>query len=253
MDDSWEKFARSDPYWSVITDPRFRTGPDGNLPVSERKVFFASGREHITHMSSVLKTYFGRRLSRRDTCIDFGSGVGRLLIPMAQMCGRAIGVDISPTMRRICLENAREFRCANVECHGGLDHPDLAETRFDWVNSFIVFQHMDTALGMRVFDRLLQRVKPGGVISIHFTIYKSNKIASYLVDRYRYFTVNENGVQTVFTGTDDYFPSNAMMMNDYDVTRLYMILGQHGFHRVLTEHVDHAGMNGLIFFSMKEG
>src|SRR5690606_17908814 len=159
-DDAWEKFAKADPYWAVLTDARYKTGMDGTLATQEHAAFFRSGEEHITRITSTLKAHFGRQFTTGDCCIDFGSGAGRLLIPMARRCGRAIGLDVSSTMRRLTMENALAQKIGNIECYPGIDHPALEDTWFDWVNSYIVFQHLDTALGYRIFDMLLRRVKP---------------------------------------------------------------------------------------------
>lgn len=249
-DNAWETFAKTDPYWAVLTDPRYRTGPSGALPPQERAAFFEGGARHIEGVAKTLKTHFGRGFTGEDCCLDFGSGVGRLILPMARLCGRAIGIDISDTMRRICLQNAIQERVGNIECFAAVDDPALKDVRFDWVNSYIVFQHLDTELGYRIFDRLLKQVKPGGAISVHFTVYKDGRVSQYLADRYRYFTVDRNGVRGVFSG-DAYYAPDAMMMNDYDIGRLYMILGQNGFDDILTRHEDQAGMHGLNFFSVR--
>lgn len=248
-EDAWEKFARADPYWAVITDPRFRTA-GGSLAPKERDLFFRDGRSHVAGVLKTLKTHFGRSFTSRDCCLDFGSGVGRLLIPMARQCGRAIGLDISPTMRRLCLENALDFGVGNIECHSDVDHPALAGIGLDWVNSYIVFQHIETRLGYRIIEELLRRVTPNGAISLHFTVYKDRRAGSYITDRYRYFTVDENGVRDVLTD-GSFYRGDVMMMNDYDVTRLFTMLAEHGFHRVLTHHEDQEGMHGLIFFAVK--
>lgn len=250
-ENAWETFAKADPYWAVLTDSKYRTGPSGALSLQERAVFFESGAQFIEDTTQTLSTHFGRRFTSQDCCLDFGSGVGRLIIPMARLCGRAIGIDISDTMRRICIQNAITEKLGNIECFPAVDHPSLQETRFDWVNSYIVFQHLETGLGYRIFDQLLRQVKPGGAISIHFTVYKDRRVAQYLTDHSRYFTVDQNGVRSVFSG-DPYYTPDAMMMNDYDIGQLYMILGQNGFHDVLTRHEDQEGMHGLIFFSVKD-
>lgn len=249
-DDAWEKFAKADPYWAVITDSRYKVGADGALSGEERTAFFRSGEEHITRIASTLKTHFGRQFTHRDCSVDFGCGVGRLLIPMARRCGRAIGLDISSTMRRLSMENALANRIGNIECYSGIDHAALAEVQFDWVNSYIVFQHLDTGLGYHIFDALLRHVKPRGAISVHFTVFKDKRLANYITDQMQYFSVDQTGVKTV-SSDDPYYPANAMMMNDYDINRIYMLLEKHGFRSILTEHENQDGMHGLIFYGLK--
>lgn len=250
-DHPWEKFAVADPYWAVLTDPQYKTGPGGTLPPEAKASFFKSGEDHILRTASTLKTHFGRRFTAHDCCVDFGCGVGRLLIPMSRMCGRAIGLDISATMRRICLENALNHRAGNIECYPDVEHPNLASAQFDWVNSHIVFQHIPTGIGYELLDKLLVRVKHGGAISLHFTTYKDARIVNYITDRLHFFTVDQNGIRGVVTD-QPFYPDDVMMMNDYDVTQLYMIFHKNGFSRILTEHVDHTGMHGLNFLGVKD-
>lgn len=246
----WDQFARQDPYWAVLTDSRYRQDKQGKLDEEARAAFFASGESHIRRMLSVLAAHFGFELGDEDCCADFGSGVGRLLIPMARRCRRAIGFDISPTMRMLCLENALEHGVAHIECFPGLPHSRLESTTFNWVNSYIVLQHMDTETGYQALDRLLRKVDPGGAISLHFPIFKDKRAAEYITGSLKYFTVDQEGVRTIVP-SKPFYKRDAMMMNDYDATRIYMILHENGFDRVLTEHEDQEGMHGLIFYGVR--
>src|SRR5690606_14355917 len=130
------------------------------------------------------------------------------------------------------------------------DHPALVDVRFDWVNSYIVFQHLDTALGYRLFDALLRHVKPNGAISMHFTVFKDTRLANYITDRVRYFAVDQTGIKTVLSD-DPYYPADAMMMNDYDINRIYMLLEKNGFRNIFTEHENQDGMHGIVFYGLK--
>src|SRR3954469_1577393 len=100
----WERFAQDNPYFAVLTDERFK---GSELAGEEREIFFASGRQYIEDIFSVLQSHFGCP-ERVDVALDFGCGVGRLLLPLARRSGLAIGVDISETMLRICAANARQ-------------------------------------------------------------------------------------------------------------------------------------------------
>jgi SAM-dependent methyltransferase len=250
-DDSWEKFAKADPYWAVLTDSRYKVDSDGDLSPEAQVSFFKSGENHIRRVASTLETHFGRHFTDQDCCVDFGCGVGRLLIPMSRICGRAIGLDISATMRRLCLENALAHQAGNIECYSDLDRINHAPVQFDWVNSYIVFQHIATATGYGILNKLLNQVKRGGAISLHFTVYKDARAIPYITDRLRFFTADQSGIRSVVSN-DPFYPSDAMMMNDYDVTRLYMIFQSYGFSRILTEHEDQDGMHGILFFSVKD-
>src|SRR5262245_18186492 len=73
---SWEQFAKGDPLWALITYPEKR---GGRWDPAE---FFATGRHEIDALMAYLRD---RGLDRRrETALDFGSGVGRLTQVLAE-------------------------------------------------------------------------------------------------------------------------------------------------------------------------
>src|SRR5690242_9654960 len=92
-DNGWEQFALTDPYFAVWTDERFKTD---QLNPDNRRLFFEAGEHLIAHVLDTLRIHFGAP-SRIGVALDFGCGVGRLLLPLAKRSSLAIGVDISET------------------------------------------------------------------------------------------------------------------------------------------------------------
>ena len=245
-DDSWEKFAQADPYWAVLTNPKYK----GDIGLRERKEFFDSGEDHIKRVTAAFERHFGRKIRRTDTALDFGSGVGRLLLPMAKKCRHTIGVDVSATMRRIARDNARNMNISNVECISDLQIENLEKGALDWVNSYIVFQHIRTKIGYNIINKLLNKVSKNGVVSIHVTLFKDQRVANYMTNYMNYFSYDEDGVRNVFSVSDAY-SENDMMMNDYDATKMLMIFSRNGFRTIVTEMEDQDGMHGAIFYAIK--
>jgi hypothetical protein len=74
-DKAWEAWAKIDPYYAVLTDERFRAGNDPGE-------FFDSGEKHIDQafrtITSIAPAF------APQAAIDFGCGVGRLLIPLSR-------------------------------------------------------------------------------------------------------------------------------------------------------------------------
>src|SRR4051812_47677661 len=116
-DDDWERFAQADPYFAVLTHERFK---GSELSGDDREVFFASAQTPIHAIFPFLGSIFGCP-ERVDVTLDFGCGVGRLLLPRARRSGLALGVDVSPTMLQVCAANARREGVSNVELLGGND------------------------------------------------------------------------------------------------------------------------------------
>ena len=99
-DEDWESFAQSDPYWAVLTADEFR----GSRPAPEAlDRFFQTGAGDIESITRILRRRFGAP-ARFGTSLDFGCGVGRLLIPLAAVSETAIGMDVAPSMLAVCVK-----------------------------------------------------------------------------------------------------------------------------------------------------
>lgn len=162
--EQWELLGRTDPYYAVATFDKFKSKSLDDVLKDE---FFATGREHVEFVAEEYELRFGDDF-RPDRALDFGCGVGRLVLPFAEKAAHVTGVDISDNM----LSEARR----NCESRG-LSNVDLLQTEeflrsdvdFDFVHSFIVFQHIDPRIGMPLFSKIVKRLKPGGAGAIHFT------------------------------------------------------------------------------------
>lgn len=206
----WEKLAKDNAYWAVLTEDRFRD----KLDDAALDAFFASGEENVGGFLRLLSTTFPDVASPFETVIDFGCGAGRLLIPMARLSGAAYGIDIAPTMRELAAENA-ERRGVGVEC---VDTPEALVrrgVRADWVNSYIVLQHIEPRRGYFLINDLLQCVKPGGFATLHIPVFKTSDRTDYLNDRVRYFRNDSYYSETVYIDRDKYDHPDIQMF-DYD-------------------------------------
>ncbi len=96
-DRNWCTWAEQDPYYAVLTDPKFR----GDAINENRAAFFESGQAFVRHWLHYIEHHFGPL--QRERALDFGCGVGRLTIPLADHFGVVVGLDIAPAM----LEEAR--------------------------------------------------------------------------------------------------------------------------------------------------
>ena len=96
-DADWEQFARDEPYWSVLSDDRFK---QMNLEKDSEALdeFFDSGEQHVQHWFSQVERVLGIRDFAPRKGLDFGCGVGWLTLPLAQRCESVLGLDVSETM-----------------------------------------------------------------------------------------------------------------------------------------------------------
>jgi SAM-dependent methyltransferase len=116
-DEDWRLLGDGDPYWAVCTDEAYRAGA---MTAEARERFFESGSSYVVTNHSLLKRHFNAP-DRFGAVLDFGCGVGRLLIPWSRVADRAVGVDVSPGMLALSASNAAEAGRDNVQTAASLD------------------------------------------------------------------------------------------------------------------------------------
>jgi SAM-dependent methyltransferase len=153
---SWEGLGRTDPLFGILSDPA-KWG--GKWDADE---FFASGRAHVEKLLRSLND--ARASFKRDTCLDFGCGVGRLTVPLSGSFNRTIGVDIARSM----IDLARRYHAASTQCeflvNRGLDLRQFPDATFDFVHSCLVLQHIPPDISMRYIAEFFRVCKPGGLV-----------------------------------------------------------------------------------------
>ncbi|MFK0299438.1 class I SAM-dependent methyltransferase [Brevundimonas sp. NPDC090276] len=233
-DADWEEIGRSNPYFGVLTDPRFKTE---NLNDEARAAFFASGEGDIGRASKVLK----RRYSdfAPASALDFGCGVGRLTRALAAATGDAFGVDVSESM----LAEAR--RSAPSGASFGCNLPDRT---FDWIVSIIVFQHIPPERGYPLLKALMERLAPGGFITLQFALYRDPRHSSVpggriVMDQDFTLVSNVAALRDLAKG--------EMVMFDYDLTVITAILFAAGITDLELSHTDHGGFHGAFIHGRK--
>ena len=79
-DKDWGHFAKLDPYYAVATHEKYH---NDNLNAEALKEFFESGQRHIEEIFKVIHTHLAPAF-RPVRALDFGCGVGRLVMPLAE-------------------------------------------------------------------------------------------------------------------------------------------------------------------------
>ena len=164
-DVEWEKWGDRDPYFGVLTHARYRAS---TITADDYLAFFESGRGHVEAVLASCKRHFDEDFRPRRV-LDFGCGVGRVLLPFAESCETVVGVDVSESMLAEARRNCARFGVANVTLVRADDTLSAVEGHFDLVHSTIVFQRIESERGLDLIARLVELVAPGGGVSIHVT------------------------------------------------------------------------------------
>lgn len=255
-DDDWEVFAAEEPYYSVCTHSAFRHSA---LTPDNRNIFFESGESQIHQCLEYLRMQFGAP-ERYEVALDYGCGVGRLLLPLAKRSELAIGVDVSPTMLKECRKNAELAGLENVDLRIADDQMASLQPFMGSINlltSMLVFQHIPPERGTRIFGGLLDLLAPGGMGYIHFTI--ASHIATIINEAkvtggFEYGFYQRISQTTLLRLAGKPHEHRLMQMNHYNMNELLCILYSRQIMRAVINTWNDAGyINVTLAFAKPRG
>ena len=249
-DEEWEKWGKKDPYFGVLTNESFRKE---NLDAAALSEFFRQGESDINELIDIFKRRFGVDLSPKRS-IDFGCGVGRVLIPLARISEETIGVDVSVSMLNEAHRNCQKKNISNVRLLKLSDYRENSSLSVDFIHSMIVFQHIPTTRGIVLFNTLLTNLRPGGLGAIHFLYSKSEYSNNNGIQKeVSIFRKTKRKVKRIlrlikFRSEIDPF----MEMNCYNLNQIIHILQNDNIKEFYTKLTDHGGCWGVLLAFQKE-
>ena len=264
-DQEWENWGARDPYFGVLTLPEFRSGA---LTAQAKDTFFSSGRDHVSYVLDVSRRALDPAFAPRDV-LDFGCGVGRLVVPFAALAPRVVGMDISPSMLAEARRNCDERGASYAELVPSDDTLSAAPGEFDLVHSCIVLQHLEVARGRALFAALVGKVRAGGIGALHVTygwdIYATNfgqppvPEAAPVAPHPGPLSQAKAWLRHLLLPApadlpapkSEVTPDPEMQMNYYNLSELMFVLQQAGVRQVHTECTDHGGALGAFLFFRK--
>ncbi|WP_444917106.1 class I SAM-dependent methyltransferase [Microbulbifer sp. JMSA003] len=243
-DKEWEKFGKEDAYYGVLTEEKFRKE---NLTDSAKQDFFKTGQSHVHNILTKVKQHVDDGFVVKRA-LDFGCGVGRVAIPLAYITEDVTGVDISDSMLMEAKKNSHEQGLKNIEFVKADEKLSLVQRKFNFIHSFIVFQHIPVKKGQRLFSLLLDKLESGGVCVAHFSYAKTSKLkrlTSFLSS-----TVPFSGnILNLLKGEP--FMAPRMQMNNYDLNKLLSQIQREAMSHCYLDFTDHGGALGVTFYFKK--
>jgi SAM-dependent methyltransferase len=221
----WEIIGARDPFFGVLTSPDFRLD---QVDAATRQRFYASGDSEMQTVLGWFDTDLGARPAA-GTALDIGCGVGRLTHAIARHVAHATGYDVSESMIRLAREGAPPNTRFTTELPAG---------PFDWINSYIVFQHIPPAEGLALLSKVLSRAAPGAFASIHFTAWNDAPSPRSLLARLTRWRTRRVQRQ------DGHDIGALIQMHAYNFSDVMKVFVTHGFGRLVLRHTDHGGHHG---------
>jgi 2-polyprenyl-3-methyl-5-hydroxy-6-metoxy-1,4-benzoquinol methylase len=235
-DTAWEEWGRRDPYFGVITDPKFRSAA---IRESAKQEFFASGESHVHGILSTIRKCIDPEFAPR-TVLDFGCGVGRLLIPFAKIAADVVGLDVSPSMLQEARRNCDEQRLCNVRLLRSDDALSTLSGSFDLIHSCLVFQHIPVERGRALFARLVEHLSAGGVGAIQLTYSKAHFVSTYGIAPPEPPSVGTTNPRAAADADP------LMQMNPYNLNEILFLMQRRGILQFHATYTDHGGELGIF-------
>jgi 2-polyprenyl-3-methyl-5-hydroxy-6-metoxy-1,4-benzoquinol methylase len=250
---AWQEWGARDPYYAVLATPEFRAAA---LTPEAKQRFFESGEKQVDHILQMCRDHFDANFVPTRV-LDFGCGVGRMLIPFAARAREVIGMDIAESMLGEARRNCEDRGCRNVTLVLSDDALAAARGQFDLVHSSLVLQHVEIARGRRLYTELVNRVQPGGCGAIHVTFGWDKHMTTFgVVPDIPPPSKLARLISTVRqtfgrTSPKSICEDPEMQMNFYNLNELMFILQRAGVGRVFTEIRNHGGVLGAVLIFQK--
>lgn len=233
-DQRWDAFAAREPYFAVLTHPRYLRE---NFDAAAEAEFFDTGEAYVAALYDFLGPTF-----QPKAVLEFGCGVGRLAIPFAKRGAQVVAVDASPAMLAIARKHAASL--TNIEFR-----TDLDDRQFDLVNCFLVLQRLQPGEGLAVLRELAKRVRDGGVGVFHVP-YRAN--VSRGVAALRALRSRVPGVNAAMNVARRKPASTPFIAsNTYDLGDVLAILQEANFDAPRLAYTRHGDLDGVMVYAAK--
>jgi 2-polyprenyl-3-methyl-5-hydroxy-6-metoxy-1,4-benzoquinol methylase len=249
-DHDWEQWGRQDPYFGVITDPRFRRNSLTDQALDD---FFESGRSHALHIIHQLRAHIDPAFTPKSM-LDFGCGVGRVLLPASFFVEEVLGIDVSNSMLEQARHHAERMGVKNCELRHQGDLGGLENRRFDFVHSTIVLQHLDVQRGLHLIGELVDLLDVGGCAALQLTYSKAAYAAQLGMPPPPPPTApagtktTKPSLRAAVPARESAVAEPPMLMNPYPLNAVFWQLQSRGITELHTQFTDHGGELGVFLF-----
>lgn len=157
VEDIWNSYGESEPYYSVITDPTYRAA---NVTDELAERFYGSGVDGVANFKRILERN-GLKMDPGWHVLELGCGVGRIGEHFCRECVLYYGVDISANHLLYAARRFSEKCIVNAQLMS-LTEALSSDITFDVFYSMIVLQHNPPPIMYYLLDTFLKKLNPEG-------------------------------------------------------------------------------------------
>lgn len=246
-DKAWIDYGKNNPYFGVITDEKYL---DNNISEESLIEFFFTGTKYVENLFRKIHNRVDSDFNPK-TVLDFGCGTGRLALAFANKFESVVGLDISKGMLDLAELHASKNGLSNVKFYLSDDNlTAIEDQKFDLINSFIVFQHMNVERGEKVIQLLLRKLNDNGVGSLQLTYLIELPRRTRIINFWR---VRVPFVHNFLNLIDKKpFNSPLMQVNPYNLNNIFYILQMEGIKNFHVAYTNHGGALGVQLIFQKK-
>jgi SAM-dependent methyltransferase len=178
--------------------------------------------------------------------LDYGCGVGRLVVAFAGRANEVVGVDISRGMLAEARENCKRFGIKSATLVHVNDLGSLAPASFDLIHSYIVFQHIPVTQGELILRKLISLLAEGGVGAIHLIYTDSRSVFRRGLSVLRQRVSLAHGLMNLVQRRR--FSTPLVQMNAYSVDRIFDILIETRCSNLHLEFWEYRSFRGAMLY-----
>ena len=241
----WDAFASREPYFAVLTEPRFLRA---HFDTAAEADFFRTGDEYVSDLYATVLASVAPHFAPL-TVLEYGCGVGRLILPFARRTEKVTAVDISAAMLDVARQHVARSGVRNVELVPADAFENDART-FDLVNCFLVFQRLRRAEGMDLLRRLVSRVRDGGIGVFHLPYRTHVSPLRRAARAARTHVPALNGLVNALRRKP--FATPFLESTAYPLNEVLAVLQEHHFHAPHLVFTRHGDLDGVIIHALKK-
>jgi SAM-dependent methyltransferase len=239
----WDDLSKNEAYYAVLTYDEFRADKLTDNVIDR---FFETGEEHVAKLWEEIETHFVKDFRPRHA-LDFGCGVGRLVVSLSKRSNEVTGVDIS---RQMLEESQRNCDSRGIGNTRFLETGELmaGKNEFDFIHSFIVFQHIKPKIGEQIVRKLVEDLAEGGIGALHLTYFDPldppDSFQNLRARIYRDIPF-ANTLKNLLKGGKT---APLIRMYSYDMKRIFAILQENDCHKCLVRFTHHGVKGAFLIF-----
>ncbi len=154
----WARLGQEAPHWSVLTQDQFRP----ERIAETRAAFYATGERDRALVRDMLARH-GLSPAALPRVVEYGCGVGRATIALAEDFREVIACDISPSHLALGRRAASEAGRSNIGWFQSTVERPMPGGRYDLWYSRLVLQHNPPPIIAWLLAMAFARLAPGGV------------------------------------------------------------------------------------------